>query len=164
MGVGRTGKTTYILKLLGIPTQTYTPTVGVAIHQLPLQYEKNGQVNSLTINIWDCAGRSQLKGPREIYYSNCHAAIIMFSSIKSLHVAIRYLHDFRTIVGTQRSVIFVWNKWTEDDPHNINTQALVDKLIPSECHLFKINTKTDYNCWAPIVNLIETLTNNKSLT
>ena len=106
VGPARSGKTTYIYKLLNATMpEEYTPTLGVDVHPIRVVYDglearvdRSIEGKKICFNVWDCSG--SFPGLREGYYMQAQGAIVMVESIEgdiekhNLNVCIEELKQY----------------------------------------------------------------------
>jgi GTP-binding nuclear protein Ran len=75
VGDGGVGKTALIRRhQTGEFREDYIATMGVEVH--PLEFKTSE--GSVTLNIWDCAGKEEFRGLEKGYYTGADGAILMF--------------------------------------------------------------------------------------
>lgn len=104
IGDGGVGKTTFVKKLANDKfNKKYIATLGVDV--LPIDKD------SITYNIWDCAGQEKFGGLKDGYYISSDVCICMFdltSKSTFLHIE-KWINEFQR-VAPGKSILIVGNK------------------------------------------------------
>jgi GTP-binding nuclear protein Ran len=163
------GKTTFINRhLTGAYTNEYIPTIGVDIHSITF-HTNDG--NTVTFNVWDCAGDPKFGGGLTTYYDDTQCAIVLYdctsetSSKRAIywksHISSFFKHSLPVVVYGNKCDIQGRHHYYE--PIEICTSGITrrDVNIPKSRNI--ISCKSNYNFELPFLELAQQLTNNPNL-
>lgn len=109
-------------------------------------------IDSIVINIWDCAGQEIFSGLKSSYYTGAHAGIVMFdvTSKLSFKNALKWYTKLRKHIDGP--IVLCGNKV------DINTGRKIFKTDISNMKYYDISVKSCYNINKPFKYIIRKLT------
>ncbi len=162
LGEAASGKSITLKRLLGDEYEhRYVATMGANLRQFDLQLHstQTNKTSKMSINIWDTSGIEKYGGLREGYYTQANAAIIFHRADDNIKhrnkIVKRWVRDFHRVVPNAPIYLALTEcqKDTTVIPRN-NIQC-VGTCILNPC--------TNKNIYQPIISLLHTLNDDKSL-
>lgn len=162
MGPAEAGKTAFVKRMrtgeFGEAGDTYLPTIGVDVS--PITF--NTTEGLIRLNVWDCAGKPNLKGLGDGYLIAADAVILMFDLTNE--ASFRELKQYQESVkfhAPDAPLVICGNKadckYGKVSPQKIN-------ILQRESDYYDMSVKSNYNFERPWLNLLRKLTGISELS